>query len=876
MGYFCSKMNKGEPKIKKQKEIPQLSKKFFHKWRVFFGVLCFLLSIISSISFISFIKNWKADQSQAGQFLDRSLSSTNIFGKIGDWLGNVFVLKSFGISALILSFLLFFLSTVIFRKKIFKPWKTIGHSIFFLCWTPILLGGIFGGSGTLPGVYGYQMADFLGHVIGNVGLWLIILSSIILYFILEFNVRPDAIKERIKTIKSNIKKVDSNEDTSSLPNNDIGDIDSTQNNESKLSNQTQPIQPIPIQEYRGNDQQVIQKVEPILTPSQQRISEKSDQVVSETPTNTIELSTQSTPDTESSEKHSEVQVSITPQSNDKTFDLKIETPVEDPEESSSVPLKTSSDTQTTDSTLPVSTPSAYDDGESKAAALVQKYGEYDPKLDLNQFKMPNTTLLKDYGNTEITIERGELEENKNKIVSLLQTFNVNISEIKAAVGPTIILYEIIPEAGTRVATIKNLQDDIALNLSALGIRIIAPMPGKGTIGIEVPRKNPILVPMKQILESPKFKNSGMELPIAFGRTITNDVFMADLTKMPHLLMAGATGQGKSVGINVILASLLFSKHPSEVKFIMVDPKMVELSLFSKIERHYLAKLPDTQDAIITDPKKVIATLNSLCVEMEDRYALLLAAFCKNITEYNTKFKQRKLNPENGHRFMPYLVLVVDEYADLVMTAGREIEQPIARLAQKARAIGIHLIIATQRPSVNIITGVIKANFPARVAFRVTNNTDSRTILDASGAKDLIGRGDMLFSNGNDLIRLQCAFIDTPEVERLADFIGEQKGYSGAYELPEVESTGSASNSNGVDPNERDPLFAEAARIVVGSQQGSTSMLQRQLKLGYNRAGRIMDQLETFGVVGAFNGAKAREVQFSDLQSLEQFLESIPN
>ena len=515
-----------------------------------------------------------------------------------------------------------------------------------------------------------------------------------------------------------------------------------------------------------------------------------------------------------------------------------------------------------------------DASDQKSQELVDKHGLYDHRLDLAKFQMPTIDLLRDYGNEEIAINREELEENKNKIVGLLKNFNVGIAEIKATVGPTVTLYEIVPEAGIRVASIKKLQDDIALNLSALGIRIIAPMPGKGTIGIEVPRKNPAMVSMRSVIASQKFQNTDMDLPVVFGKTISNEIFMADLSKMPHLLMAGSTGQGKSVGINAILTSLLYKKHPSELKFVMVDPKKVELSLYSKIERHYLAKLPDGDDAIITDTHKVINTLNSLCVEMDQRYDLLKNAFCKNLKEYNKKFTERKLNPENGHRYLPYIVLVVDEFADLIMTAGKEVELPIARLAQLARAIGIHLIVATQRPSVNVITGMIKANFPARVAFRVISSVDSRTILDSPGADQLIGKGDMLYFNGNEIMRLQCAFVDTPEVEKLADFIGEQKGYASAYILPEYSTEESTSTVGAFDPNEKDVLFEDAARIIVSTQQGSTSMLQRQLKLGYNRAGRIVDQLEASGIVGGFNGAKAREVQISDLNSLEQFLEEL--
>ena len=506
--------------------------------------------------------------------------------------------------------------------------------------------------------------------------------------------------------------------------------------------------------------------------------------------------------------------------------------------------------------------------------LVSDFGEFDPKLELSKYKFPTIELLKEYTtNSGITINQEELEENKNKIVSTLNNYKIGIASIKATVGPTVTLYEIVPEAGIRISKIKNLEDDIALSLSALGIRIIAPIPGRGTIGIEVPNKNPSIVSMRSVIASPKFQNAEMELPIAFGKTISNETFVVDLAKMPHLLMAGATGQGKSVGLNAILSSLLYKKHPAEVKFVLVDPKKVELTLFNKIERHFLAKLPDTEEAIITDTTKVVNTLNSLCIEMDARYDLLKEAMVRNIKEYNTKFKTRKLNPNDGHRFLPYIVLVIDEFADLIMTAGKEVETPIARLAQLARAIGIHLIVATQRPSVNVITGIIKANFPARIAFRVTSKIDSRTILDNSGADQLIGRGDMLYTQGNDLIRLQCAFVDTPEVEDITDYIGSQKAYPDAYLLPEYVGEEGSGTSIDNDISERDKLFREAAEVLVIAQQGSTSLLQRKLKLGYNRAGRIIDQLEASGIVGPFEGSKARQVLILNLEALNQHLEN---
>ncbi|TVZ13997.1 FtsK/SpoIIIE family DNA translocase [Maribacter sp. MAR_2009_72] len=508
-----------------------------------------------------------------------------------------------------------------------------------------------------------------------------------------------------------------------------------------------------------------------------------------------------------------------------------------------------------------------------ANKLVDDFGEFDPTLELGNYKFPTIELLDQHGVTGgITINQEELEENKNKIVETLKNYKIGIAQIKATIGPTVTLYEIVPEAGIRISKIKNLEDDIALSLAALGIRIIAPIPGKGTIGIEVPNKNATIVSMRSVIASSKFQKAEMELPIAFGKTISNETFVVDLAKMPHLLMAGATGQGKSVGLNAVLTSLLYKRHPAEVKFILVDPKKVELTLYNKIERHFLAKLPDSEEAIITDNTKVIHTLNSLCIEMDNRYELLKLAMVRNLKEYNTKFKARKLNPHDGHKFLPYIVLVIDEFADLIMTAGKEVETPVARLAQLARAIGIHLIIATQRPSVNVITGIIKANFPARLAFRVTSKIDSRTILDTAGADQLIGRGDMLFTQGNDVTRIQCAFVDTPEVAKIVEFIGSQRAYPDAHELPEYvgEDSGTSLDNN---VSERDAKFREAAEVIVIAQQGSASLIQRKLKLGYNRAGRIIDQLEAAGIVGPFEGSKARQVYVTDIAALHQILDN---
>ena len=564
------------------------------------------------------------------------------------------------------------------------------------------------------------------------------------------------------------------------------------------------------------------------------------------------------------------------------FNLDIKTPSDKKEEKKPIKKETKIPEMTLETEIPQEEPEMeievkevieeVSETDNLANKLVEDFGQFDPTLELSNYQFPTIDLLKDYGSEGITINQEELEENKNRIVETLNNYKIGIASIKATIGPTVTLYEIVPEAGVRISKIKNLEDDIALSLSALGIRIIAPIPGKGTIGIEVPNKKSTIVSMRSVIASQKFQKSDMQLPIAFGKTISNETFVVDLAKMPHMLMAGATGQGKSVGLNAVLTSLLYKKHPAEVKFVLVDPKKVELTLFNKIERHYLAKLPDEAEAIITDNTKVINTLNSLCIEMDNRYEMLKNALCRNIVEYNAKFKARKLNPNDGHQFLPYIVLVVDEFADLIMTAGKEVETPVARLAQLARAIGIHLIIATQRPSVNVITGIIKANFPARIAFRVTSKIDSRTILDGSGADQLIGRGDMLYTQGNELVRIQCAFVDTPEVEKIVDFIGAQKAYPDAHLLPEYVGEESGTSLD-IDINDRDKLFREAAEIIVTAQQGSASLLQRKLKLGYNRAGRLIDQLEAAGIVGGFEGSKARQVLVPDFIALDQLLEN---
>ena len=751
-----------------------------NKFKVILGYILLFLSVILFTSFISYMYNWKVDQSSIGNLLDRSIEVENILGKIGASISHFFIYNLFGISSFILPVILFISSYyLLFNKKILELIKRINWLLILTIWMTLLTGYLSNYFPIQTGIVGFEINSFLKTYIGMTGIVLIICFIFILSIAVLWNITPNSIVILLGNL-SLPKKSKENPQEDKLKGELFEDIkvedsDLEVNLESKL-NDGNEIQSEPTE---GNDDSVSMEVEEI------NFEEKS--------TKNISFN---------------------------KADLK----------------------------------------------------KFDPTLDLSNFKNPSIDLLKDYGDGTIKIDQDELETNKNKIVDTLKNYNIGIKQIKATIGPTVTLYEIIPDAGVRISKIKNLEDDIALSLSALGIRIIAPIPGKGTIGIEVPNKKKSIVSMKSLISSKKYIESEMELPIAIGKTISNETFIVDLTKMPHLLMAGATGQGKSVGINAILTSILYKKHPAQVKFVLVDPKKIELSIYNKIERHYLAKLPESEDAIIIDNDKVINTLNSLCMEMDNRYELLKDAMTRNIKEYNTKFISRKLNPENGHTFLPYIVLVIDEFADLIMTAGKEVETPLARLAQLSRAVGIHLIIATQRPSVNVITGLIKANFPARIAFRVTSKIDSRTILDTGGAEQLIGRGDLLYSQSNDLTRIQCGFIDTPEVEKLSEFIGSQMGYPTAYKLPEYSKDDSGSSSD-ISIEDRDSMFNEAARVIVSNQQGSASLLQRKLKLGYNRAGRLIDQMEDAGIVGPFEGSKPRQVLISDLNSLETLLNS---
>ena len=747
-----------------------------------FGTIIALFSVLMIIAFISYLLEWKADDSilSTEGYSIFNNETKNQIGGLGAQISHRFIKLWFGISALLIPFLTLIIGLKILGLKKFKLSKIIFNCTLALIVLPICIHHFLGGIITAGGL-GIFVNELLIQVIGSIGTSLVLITCILLYLIISFNITSDKIRafmSKIKPVRDN-KQIEEGE---------------------------------PITEIKSNEDSNVSADEATLTE-----------------TNTEPSTTKSTTINHREEGH--VGLEVIDATNEETL------------------------------------------SKSDIEKKLEELGDFDPTLELSQFRMPEMDLLKDYGKSKIEIDKEELEENKNKIVETLGHYKIGIASISATVGPTITLYEIVPEAGIRISKIKNLEDDISLSLAAEGIRIIAPIPARGTIGIEVPNANKNTVSMLEVIQSERFQNSKMELPIAFGKTISNETFLVDLAKMPHLLMAGATGQGKSVGLNAILISLLYKKHPSQIKFVLVDPKKVELTLFNKIERHYLAKLPDSEDAIITDTKKVINTVNSLCIEMDERYELCKSANCRNIKEYNTKFISRKLNPNNGHRYLPYIVLVIDEFADLIMTAGKEIETPIARLAQLARAIGIHLIIATQRPSVNVITGIIKANFPARVAFRVTSTIDSRTIMDNKGAEQLIGMGDMLISTGNNLTRLQCAFIDTPEVERICEFIGSQRAYPQAHILPEYEGETEAVGGS-ADLNELDAMFNDAALVVVQHQSGSTSLIQRKLRIGYNRAGSIIDQLEAANIVGPFEGSKARKVLVRDEMALTELLNTL--
>ncbi len=811
------------------------------------GLFFLILSLYFLIAFTSYLFTWQEDQSYVSESNGgwSNLFKTseelevlgftnpvveNWLGKFGALLAHQFIYSWFGLASFIFVVVFFILGyRLLFKVKLFPLDETFAYSFFLIVYLSVSLGFVHGLINNYPhileGEFGYWTNRLLQAQIGVPGVLGLLLFSGLTALIIAFNIdfRFPA-KPRPKKVMLE------DEDLAYLSADEEPGIDDDE-----------------VPDFAAG------RTEPARS-------------------NHIKDETSATKRVEANQKLTQ-QLDIKPRKHESA--VSEDAPFFEVSEAKEPELPTQNEEKPERPALQVEAPRE-EKPLTKAASLVEEHGQYDPKLDLAGYQYPALELLRDYGTGKIVVNNAELEANKDKIVETLANYNIEIDKIKATIGPTVTLYEIIPKPGVRISKIKNLEDDIALSLAALGIRIIAPMPGKGTIGIEVPNTKPEMVAMRSVIGTEKFQHTDMDLPIALGKTISNEVFIADLAKMPHLLVAGATGQGKSVGINAIITSLLYKKHPAELKFVLVDPKKVELSLFKTVERHFLAKLPGEEDAIITDTKKVINTLNSLCIEMDQRYDLLKNAQVRNLKEYNQKFINRRLNPEDGHRFLPFIVLIVDEFADLMMTAGKEVETPIARLAQLARAVGIHLVIATQRPSVNIITGTIKANFPARLAFRVLSKVDSRTILDSGGADQLIGRGDMLLATGSDLIRIQCAFVDTPEVEEISEFIGAQRGYSSAFYLPEyVDENGEGSNLGGIDlENDRDALFEDAARLIVLHQQGSTSLIQRKLKLGYNRAGRIIDQLEAAGIVGPFEGSKAREVLYPDEYSLEQYLDGL--
>jgi len=808
------------------------------------GISLIFFSLALLLSFISYFITGNNDQDLVTELTNRNAKAENWLGKFGAYLADFFLYKGFGVASFIFVRILFLLGAYgVLDMTISKLKKSFFWDLYLIIFVSVILGFFWDYIPQLGGTVGYEMNLYIQDYIGKTGTLLVLLFGILIFLVFKIKMSPESFTKVFEKPQTAF-----NEDISAA------------------------VVPVPLKEDTEEDDDIeeINTDLPLTTP----YNAKEDFILTEDEEEMGNFELKTYPSSFEIDKES-LKPTIASASE---LNLDPKPKVETPEvtnfsiEDRSIPKE---DFVNEDAFVIEKVEEEELVEENLAAKLVQDFGLFDPTLELSHYQFPSIDLLKEYSSGGITINQAELEENKNKIVDTLKNYSIGISQIKATVGPTVTLYEIVPEAGIRISKIKNLEDDIALSLAALGIRIIAPIPGKGTIGIEVPNNNPTMVSMKSVISSPKFQTAEMELPIALGKTISNETFVVDLAKMPHLLMAGATGQGKSVGLNAVLTSLLYKKHPAEVKFVLVDPKKVELTLFNKIERHYLAKLPDGGDAIITDNTKVINTLNSLCIEMDNRYSLLKDAMVRNIKEYNEKFKNRKLNPENGHRFLPYIVLVVDEFADLIMTAGKEVETPIARLAQLARAIGIHLIIATQRPSVNVITGMIKANFPARIAFRVTSKIDSRTILDSGGADQLIGRGDLLYTQGNEIVRVQCAFVDTPEVDKICDFIGSQKAYPEAYLLPEYVGEDSGIKLD-IDISERDSLFRDAAEVIVTAQQGSASLIQRKLKLGYNRAGRLIDQLEAAGIVGPFEGSKARSVLIPDLVALEHFLNNEQN
>ncbi|MES2387292.1 MAG: DNA translocase FtsK 4TM domain-containing protein [Bacteroidota bacterium] len=792
------------------------------RWQLVFGITLMFLSFYLFTAFLSHYFTREADQDLVENFFGGPLRETgreteNWAGLTAAVLSEFFVFKLFGLSAFFIPPILFLLGAkILVRKELIPMQRLVYFSVLAGLWFSTFLGyfiylfDLVGPLGSVCGGIGLELATFLSEMTGW-GTFLVLVLYFVLFLVFFFDMQDFFYNLFSPAIPAALKADAAAAVVSASESDDTDEGFEEIIPDSPISNKNKTKGPVPFSFTAPSAQEVQQEI-PFVAP--QQVSKGPDLVIEPT---------------------------IVP----------VGPPIN----------------------IPAPTAPVFDITAPPEEKTASKTENYDPTLDLGRYVYPTLDLMEDHGPVQVQINTEELQGNKDKIVETLSHYGIGIASIKATVGPTVTLYEIVPDAGIRIAKIKNLEDDIALSLAALGIRIIAPIPGKGTIGIEVPNKNREMVGMRSVLATEKFMKSTMDLPVVLGKTISNEVFVVDLAKMPHLLMAGATGQGKSVGLNVLLTSLIYRKHPSQLKFVLVDPKKVELSVYSTIERHFLAKLPNTDEAIITDTKKVIHTLNSLCIEMDIRYDLLKEAGCRNLKEYNLKFVERRLNPENGHRFLPYIVLVIDELADLMMTAGKEVETPIARLAQLARAIGIHLVVATQRPSVNVITGIIKANFPARLSFRVTSKVDSRTILDTGGAEQLVGQGDMLLSMGSEIIRLQCAFVDTPDVERICNFVGNQRGYDTAYNLPEFEGEDGGGNGKEPSAGELDSMFAQAAEVIVTHQMGSTTLLQRKLKLGFGRAARIVDQMESLGIVGPASGTKTRPV-LMDMESLELKLREI--
>lgn len=823
------------PKLFKDERIPKIG-----------GILCWLTAVYLSISFLSYFYTWKIDQDKVLKYswqlvFEGDLSVSNTMGRLGAIVSNFFIYWGIGLPSIVFIVLLLRLGYVLIKRKSFsKFFFTAVNYLILACFASLSLEFIFSTSEfAWGGTFGASTFTWLSRFIGTIGLFFLLLASSGIFIVWYFNPSLNQLQS-VELPKASFASV-----RQYFQGTLKEDVDIRDTNKEKTKKKSV------VDDDDWDD----------VSSSQEKKADTAAEAVSKTE---IEGATQGDQASDSKGLELDFPVSSSPA-------RKRKKPISNEDAEFEIDI--------TGSSASVSNPTEAHPFD-KLEDLNQEEGKkhfglntpFDPYAELSSFKIPDVELLNNYDELKVEIDHEELKAKKDQIVTTLEHYNIRIEKIRATIGPTVTLYEIVPAPGVKISKIKNLEDDIALSLAALGIRIIAPIPGKGTIGIEVPNKKPQIVSLKEVLKSPKYQDSKMELPIALGKTISNEVFVVDLAKMPHLLIAGATGQGKSVGINTILMSLLYKKHPSELKLVLVDPKRVELPIYADIETHYLAKLPGEAEAIITDTTKVIHTINSLCIEMDNRYTLLQKARVRNLKEYNAKFIDRKLNPNDGHMFLPFIVLVIDEFADLIMTAGKEVELPIGRLAQLARAVGIHLIVATQRPSVKIITGLIKANFPARLAFKVTSNVDSRTILDGKGAEQLIGRGDMLLSvGGTSMIRLQCAFVDTPEVEDVIGQISSQKGFGSAYLLPEYKGDDEGNGSSSLSWADLDPMFEDAARLVVGNQQGSTSMIQRKLSLGYNRAGRIMDQMEALNIVGGAQGSKPREVLFLSEMELDAFL-----